>query len=163
VNDLATAAEELALVFARNGMQRTMARVFAAFLFTDEPTLTLGDLVDSLRISTGSASTGIRALVNVGLLEQVPVPGSRRDHYRMRDDAWATLFSSQNEAVRIMHAAAEKGLARSKPGSPAHERLARMRSFYDFILGELPELVERWQRQEVRGARSPSRRGDRRR
>jgi DNA-binding transcriptional regulator GbsR (MarR family) len=150
VNDLATAAEELALVFARSGMQRTMARVFAAFLFTDEPSLTLGDLVDSLRISTGSASTGIRALVDVGLLEQVPVPGSRRDHYRMRDDAWATLFSNQNAAVRTMREAAEKGIARSKKGSPAHQRLERMRGFYDFLLAELPTLVARWHQQQTR-------------
>lgn len=148
MNDLATAAEELALVFARSGMQRSMARVFAAFLFTDEPSLTLGDLVDSLQISTGSASTAIRALVDVGLLEQVPMPGSRRDHYRMREDAWATLFSQQNAAVRIMRQAAEKGIARSKNGSPAHERLTRMRSFYDFLLAELPTLVERWHREE---------------
>jgi DNA-binding MarR family transcriptional regulator len=150
VNDLANAAEELAVVLSRNGMQRSMARVFAAFLFTDKPSLTLGDLTESLRISSGSASTGIRALVDVGLLEQVPVPGSRRDHYRMRDDAWATLFSQQNAAVRVMSDAADKGMARSKPGSPAHERLERMRSFYDFILGELPTLVDRWRRREAR-------------
>ena len=132
--------------------------VFAAFLFTNEPTLTQGDLVDNLQISAGSASTGIRALLDVGLLEQVPAPGSRRDHYRLRDDAWATLFSHQNAAVRIMREAADAGIARSKPGSPTRQRLENMRGFYDFLLSELPTLVERWQRKQAR-ANAQTRRG----
>lgn len=140
-------AEHLALVLARNGLQRATARVLAAFLFTDQPTLTLGDLLAQLGISAGSASTAIRTLRNTGLLEQTPVPTSRRDHYRMRDDAWATLFSTQNEAFRGMREAAEAGIAASKPDSRAHERLEAMRGFYDYMLTELPTLLNHWRQQ----------------
>lgn len=140
-------AEQLALVLTRNGMQRTTARVLAAFLFTDQPTLTLGDLVTQLGISAGSSSTAIRTLCNVGLLEQTPAPSSRRDHYRIRDDAWATLFSAQNEAVRGMREAAEAGIAAAEPNNPARKRLEAMHGFYDYLLAELPALLDRWRRQ----------------
>lgn len=141
-------AEQMALVLARNGMQRSTARVLAAFLFTDERSLTLGDLTALLGISAGSASTAIRALRDVGLLEQTPAPDSRRDHYRMRDDAWATLFSNQNTTLRGMLDAAAAGLDAVEPGGPAHERLETMRAFYDFMLAEIPALVARWRAAE---------------
>ncbi|MFC7625254.1 GbsR/MarR family transcriptional regulator [Microlunatus sp. GCM10028923] len=137
-------AEQLALVLSTNGMQRSTARVLAAFLFTDEPSLTLGDVVELLGISAGSASTAIRSLRNVGLLEQTPAPGSRRDHFRMRERAWETLFTTQNEAVRGMREAAELGLKTIKPDSPARQRLEYMRGFYDYLFTEIPGLVDRW-------------------
>lgn len=146
-------AEQLALALANNGLQRSTARVLAAFLFTDEPSLTLGDVVELLGISTGSASTAIRSLRNVGLLEQTPAPGSRRDHYRMRERAWETLFTTQNEALRGMFEAADAGLAAVERDSPAHQRLESMRGFYDFLLTELPDLINRWHRQASAGRR----------
>ncbi len=141
------AAEQLAMVLARNGLQRSTARVLAVFLFTDAPSLTLGDVVELLGISAGSASTAIRTLRDVGLLEQTPAPGSRRDHYRMRDRAWETLFTTQNRALRGMLEAAEAGLTAVKIDGPARQRLESMQSFYNYLLTELPELLNRWRRQ----------------
>lgn len=139
-------AEHLAVVLTRVGLQRLTARLLAAFLFTEAPTLTMGELVEQLGVSSGSASTGVRTLVTVGLVEQVPVPGSRRDHYRMREDAWVTLFTNQNEAVRVMREAADAGIAAAAPDSLARQRLEAMRGFYDFVLAEIPSLVARWKR-----------------
>lgn len=152
MTDLDDAGEELALALTRNGMQRMTARVFAAFLFTDEPSLTLGDLVDGLGISAGSGSAAIRTLLAVGMLEQVPARGSRRDHYRIREDAWVILFSAQNEAVQLMRDAAERGVAAAAPGGPAHRRLASMRDFHAFMLSEIPALIERWHTRDQNGA-----------
>lgn len=146
-------AEQFALVLSRTGLQRMTARLLAAFLFTEQSTLTMGDLVERLGVSTGSVSMGIRSLVSVGLVEQVPMPGSRRDHYRMREDAWATLFTSQNEAVRVMCEAADAGIAASPRNSLARKRLAEMRGFYDFVLAEIPTLVRRWKRRTAQGKR----------
>jgi DNA-binding transcriptional regulator GbsR (MarR family) len=137
-------AERFALALIRGGMQRMTARLLAVFLFTEQPTLTMGDLVEVLGVSSGSASTGIKALVRVGLVEQVPAPGSRRDHYRLRDDAWATLFSRNNEAVQVMLDASEDAIAATPRASAAHQRLMVMRSFYTFLLAEIPTLIQRW-------------------
>lgn len=143
-------AERLALALNQAGMQRMVARVLAAFLFTDRESVTAGELGEELGASAGSISGAITMLRTVGLIEPAPVPGSRRSHYRMRDDAWATLMSNQNAILALMQEIAEAGLAASGEG-PAAERLRRMRDFYGYLLAELPALIERWQRSRADG------------
>lgn len=138
------AAERLALVLAERGMQRMTARVLSALLFTQQPTMTMGDIAEQLQASSGAVSGALKMLTSVGLVERVPIRASRRDHYRLRDDAWATLFTSQNAALSAMLQAADAGVAAVGPASLAGRRLAQMRDFYTFMLGELPAVLDRW-------------------
>ncbi|HEX4812366.1 MAG TPA: helix-turn-helix domain-containing protein [Nonomuraea sp.] len=144
------AAERLALALTEGGMQRMPARTLAVFLFTDAETVTMGDIADRLGVSAGSVSGAVKTLLSVGLIERLPAPGSRREHYRVRDDAWPTLFTKQNTVLRVLLEAAETGIATTAPGDPAHERLGRMRDFYQFLLSELPALLRRWQQERPR-------------
>lgn len=144
-------AEHLALALVRGGMQRMVARTLSALLFAEEEALTAGDLVERLRASTGSVSGALRMLRTTGLVEPVPVPGSRREHHRVRDDAWATLMSSQNAMITLMRDVGDAGLAVVPPDGPAARRLGGMRDFYAFLLAELPALIERWQREREGG------------
>ncbi|EHR60259.1 GbsR/MarR family transcriptional regulator [Saccharomonospora cyanea] len=139
-------AEELALTLTRNGLQRMTARVLAALLFTEQETLTAGELGERLRASAGSVSTALRTLTTTGLVERVPVPGSTRTHYRCPDDAWVRLMSTQNEVVRAMLAAAERGIEAAGDDSAAGRRLTTMRDFYAYLMSELPLLLDRWRR-----------------
>lgn len=139
------AAEQLALALTQSGMQRMAARVIAAFLFTDEPSLTAGDLAEELGASAGSLSGAIKLLDNLGMIERVPVPGSRREHYRMRDEPWADLYNRQNTVLDLILQATERGVAAVDDG-PARRRLAHMRDFYTFMFSEIPGLLERFQR-----------------
>ena len=139
-----SAAEELALVLTNHGLQRMTARVLATLLFTEQPSLTMGDLAGQLRASNGAISTAIKMLSSVGLVERTPAPGSRREHFRLRDDAWAVLYTNQNEVLSAMRRAAESGIDATAPDSLAGRRLTEMRDFYDFLLGEIPGLLERW-------------------
>ena len=43
-----------------------------------------------------------------------------------------------------MQAAAEAGIAATGRDSLAGQRLIQMRDFYDFLLGEIPALLDRW-------------------
>ena len=145
--DSRDAAERLALVLSEHGLQRMTARVLAALLFTDEPTMTMGELAERLQASAGAISSAIKMLTSVGLVERVPMPASRRDHYRLRDDAWALLFTNQNAVLSAMQAAAEAGIAATAPKGPARRRLTQMHDFYAFLLDEIPELLGRWRQQ----------------
>lgn len=147
MSDPQDAAEQLALVLTSHGLQRMTARVLATLLFTDETTLTMGDLTEKLQASAGSVSGALKMLSSVGLAEQVPVPGSRRDHYRLRDNAWAVLFTNQNVTISAMQQAAEAGIAATARSGPAHQRLVQMRDFYAFLLAEIPALLDRWYRE----------------
>lgn len=144
------AAEQLALVLTGHGLARMTARVLATLLFTEQPTMTMAELAEVLQASAGSISSALKMLTSVGLAERVPVPGSRREHFRLRDDAWAVLFTSKNETLRVMLDAADAGMAATAAKGPARQRLAQMRDFYGFLMAEMPALLERWQ--EQRGA-----------
>lgn len=147
--DQRDAAEQLALVLVNHGLQRMTARVLATLLFTEQASMTMGELAEWLQASSGAISGALKMLTSVGLAERVPAPGSRRDHYRLRDDAWATLFTNQNVVISAMQAAAEAGIAATGSGSVAGQRLARMRDFYAFMLDEIPAMLERWQQQST--------------
>jgi len=150
-SDRRDAAERLALTLTEGGMQRMAARVLAAFLFTDQPTLTMGEVGGELGASAGSVSGAIKMLGTVGLVERVPAPDSRREHYRLRDNAWATLFSTQNTVVRVMMDAADAGIATTTTTGPARQRLTQMRDFYDFMFREIPALIDRWNQRDQPG------------
>lgn len=139
------AAERLALVLVNHGLQRMTARVLATLLFTEQASLTMSELAERLQASSGAISGALKMLTSVGLVERAPAPGSRRDHYRLRDDAWATLFTNQNVVIAAMQTAAEAGIAATGPDSVAGQRLTRMRDFYAFLLDEIPAVLDRWQ------------------
>lgn len=141
------AAEQFAVVLASHGLQRMTARVLATLLFTEQPTVTMGDLATTLSASAGAISGALKTLTSVGLAERVAAPGSRRDHYRLRDNAWAILFTAQNETIAAMLAAADAGIAVTDSASPAWQRLTQMRDFYTFVLAEIPALLDRWRHQ----------------
>ncbi|PRX51278.1 TrmB family transcriptional regulator [Prauserella shujinwangii] len=138
------AAERMALTLTRNGMQRMTARVLCALLFADQETITAGEIAERLGVSAGSVSGALKMLQPVGLIERVPVPGSRREHYRFPDDGWPTLMSAQNEVVGAMLRAAEEGVESTGEDSVAGRRLAEMRDFYRYLLRELPRLMDVW-------------------
>ena len=71
--------------------------------------------------------------------ERVPAPASL-DHYRLRDDAWAVLFTSQNVTISVMQAAAEAGVAAVGYDSLAGQRLT------------IPALLDRWHQQSAPAA-----------
>jgi DNA-binding transcriptional regulator GbsR (MarR family) len=147
VNDSAdhqVAAENLALVLTTHGLQRMTARVLATLLFTEQPTMTMGELADRLQASSGAISGAVKMLMSVGLVERVPAPASRRDHYRLRDDAWAVLYTNQNEVISAMQNAADAAIAAIEQDSLARRRLTQMRDFYAFLLPEIPALLDRW-------------------
>ena len=148
--DLQEAAEQLALVLGTHGLQRMTARVLAALLFTEQPTMTMGELADRLQASSGAISGAIKMLTSVGLVERAPAPASRRDHYRLRDNAWAVLYTNQNEVLAAMLKAAEAGIATTGGKTLAGQRLIQMRDFYNFLLAEIPALLNRWHRQTGR-------------
>lgn len=148
--DLQEVAEQLALVLTNLGLQRMTARALAALLFAEQPTMTMGELGERLQASAGAISGALKMLTSVGLVERVPMPGSRRDHYRLRDNAWAVLFTNQNVAISAMQSAAESGIAATEDNSLARHRLTQMRDFYAFLLAEIPALLDRWREQSAR-------------
>lgn len=138
------AGEQLALTLTQHGLQRMTARVLSALLFSDEDTITAGEIADQLNASAGSVSTAIRMLSSTGLIERVPAPGSRREHYRFPDDGWARLMSTQNQMLQVMQDSAQQAIANITTNARAISRLTTMRDFHAHLQRELPAVINRF-------------------
>lgn len=143
--ELDAIAERMALLLTDLSMQRMTARVMSAFTFTEEPALTSGELCERLHASAGAVSMAIKTLTTLELLERVPVPGSRRDHYRLRDDPWAMMATTEPAAFDALRVLAEEGLEKLDPDSDTARRLRNMREFYAFVQEEIPRMMRRWE------------------
>jgi len=87
----------------------------------------------------------VRYLTQTQLVDRERVPGSRKDHYRVRDDVWHVATARRDDNLRRWTAALEDGIAAVGPDTPAGARLAETREFFAFLQKEMPALVERWQ------------------
>lgn len=142
--------ERFAAYLAPIGLPRMPGRVLALFVCADQEALSASDVIDALGISQAGASPALRSLVSAGLLEWTPSPGSRRDHYRITEDAWIDAIALRQREYSGLAELARAGVGDQPSDGPAADRLARMARFYDFLAAELPALVHRWKSQELR-------------
>ncbi|GIF65547.1 hypothetical protein Ais01nite_35820 [Asanoa ishikariensis] len=137
--------EDMARLYADWGFPRMAARVLMQLMATDAGSLTAKELSDGLEISPAAVSQSVRYLQHLGLVERSAVPGSRRDRYKLPDDAWylgsivkGTLFA---QVAKLAEGGVEAAGGRT---TPAGDRIAAMGDFYEFIQSELTGLLERY-------------------
>jgi len=137
--------EQTARTLSDAGFPRMPARVLMTIMSADEDVLSAKDLADRLGVSPAAVSGGVRYLIQIGLLAREPVPGSRRDHYRMPDDAWYEAMLAESELVTSIQALGEEGTAAlGGRSTPAGARVAEMTDFYRFVRAEMTTLLHRW-------------------
>ncbi|MFG1923840.1 GbsR/MarR family transcriptional regulator [Cryptosporangium sp. NPDC048952] len=153
--------ERFALLMTDMGLQRMVARVYAALTVAEGPTMTMPELAETLQASAGAISGAIKTLTTIGLVERVPAPGSRRDHYRIADNGWYdTVMHKYKVLMQGVIDLAADGVEAVGEDTVAGHRLAEMRDFYSFISAEVQEMLPRWEkaRDSRRGELSDPRR-----
>lgn len=103
--------EAAGTLFQLLGLSRSAGQIYGLLYLSDKP-LSLGDMVNLLSISKGSASMGTRHLANWGAIRQVWVPGDRRDHYEAVEDLGQLLRASYAEFVKPRLTSSEQRLTR---------------------------------------------------
>jgi DNA-binding transcriptional regulator GbsR (MarR family) len=136
--------ETFAAAFADAGVPRMPSRVFAAILATDSGRLTSAELAEALQVSPAAISGAVRYLTQVDLLVRVREPGSRRDVYAVRDDAWYEAIVRRERLLDAWARAARDGVAALGPRTPAGERLRETLEFFEFLKAEMPAMLDRW-------------------
>ena len=132
-------------LFDAHGWPRMAGRVLGELLLADPPYLSTAELCEQIPTSKGHLSTTMSMLASMGMVERFGVPGSRRDHYRLAEDAFVRAMSNAAEPSNRMAAAAARALAEVPPGSRASQELTRMRDFYAFLAKRFPQLVEEFE------------------
>jgi predicted transcriptional regulator len=142
--------ELMARTLADWGMPRMAGRVLFVLMAADEDALTAGELAERLGCSPAAISGAVRYLIQINMVMRAPVPGSRRDRYRLVDDSWYEVTLAKMTLFKTLVDFAEQGISASGGrGTPAGARLAGMRDFYVFVQEALPELMFRWQERKV--------------
>ena len=143
--------ERFASVLVAAGIPPMPARVFVALLVAGAGRLTAAELAESLQVSPAAVSGAVRYLTQLGLVHKERVPGSRQDYYRMPDDVWSDMFRLRDQVMQRWAALVREGIELLGPDTPAGARLAGHATFFDFVSGEMPEVLKRWA--EYRAAR----------
>ena len=135
----------LAAMLTDAGFPRMPARVFVALLCTDSGRLTASELATAVQGSAGAVSGAVRYLVSIGLVDREHLPGSRKDLFRVRPDAWHAALVRRDAMVHRFTSTLADGVAALGPDTPAGQRLAETRDFFAFWQREMPALLERWE------------------
>ena len=137
--------EEMSRTLAEWGLPRMAARVLFVLMSADERSLTAGELAERLEVSPAAISSAVRYLIQISMVAREPVPGSRRDRYRLVDDSWYEVTVAKMTLLKTLSDAADQGVtAAGGPDSPAGARLAGMRDFYLFVQESMPALLDQW-------------------
>ncbi|MEO3751525.1 MarR family transcriptional regulator [Streptomyces sp. B6B3] len=142
--EVATFMERLASDLVEAGMQRMGARAFACLMVSEEDALTAAELARRLQVSPAAVSGAVRYLAQVHLLSRERQPGSRRERYRLYQNAWYESLMSRDVMLKRWSQTLQAGLGVVPEGSAAHHRLAEMEEFIEFLDGELAGLLDRW-------------------
>ena len=128
--------ERLGSALTDAGMSRLPARAFAAMLADEDGRMTSAELAEVLEVSPASVSGAVRYLSQVLFLHREREPGTRRDVYVVREDAWHDAIVNMRRTYAPIQAAIASGVdAVGGPGTQAGERLSG--------LGRLPRLHRR--------------------
>ena len=141
---LAETIESFSLIFEQFGFPRMAGRIFALMILTEHQYVTQSELTDLLQASTGSVSTMIRLLEQLGFVERLSLPGHRRDRFRVRADPLVEMSRRRIEGIIHMINAVEKAKHNREIGSQATARLERAESFYRFFHIEMELALVRW-------------------
>jgi len=140
--------ESVGQYFERYALPRIGGRILGLLLVAQRE-LSLDDIASTLQVSRASVSTNIRLILVIGLGELVTRPGDRRDYYRFSPHAWEQGLEADIEGTVALRRLAERGLAAAqKSESTAHQHLAELIEFCDFVLEDRRTSLVRWKKRK---------------
>jgi len=142
--------ERFADLLVDAGMPRMPSRVFVRLLATDAGRLTAAELSEQLQISPAAVSGAVRYLTQLHLVARERSPGSRRDHYRVYEDAWHEALAQRDRMLLRWADGLRLGVQALGPDTPAGRRVRESQDFYAFVAEEMPAMLQRWRAQRGR-------------
>jgi hypothetical protein len=136
--------ERFAGVLVNSGVPTMSARVMGRMLVSPTGMLTSAELADSLQISQPAVSGAVRQLLQVGFISRERIPGSRKDHYRIREDVFSAILERRNNSLAEWESTSRSGADLFGPDSTVGRRLTEAADFFAFIHNDLEQLIKSW-------------------
>lgn len=141
--------ENMGLQYEAYNVPRIGGRILGLLMANPNP-MTSEEMSEILQVSRSSISTNLRTLLMADLVEQVSVPGDRRDYYVFSEDAWLRILEIRLQQVLTMKEAAEEGLQSLEEEHPARERIEELLSWAQMVQEAYEQMSGEWQsRREV--------------
>jgi DNA-binding transcriptional regulator GbsR (MarR family) len=96
------------------GVTPSVGRIYAVLYFAESP-LTLDDIKDEVAMSKASVSTGIRELMDTGMVVKVWKKGDRKDHYIAEKDFFKNFLSFMVKMLRLERSVIHKAIEQTEP------------------------------------------------
>jgi DNA-binding transcriptional regulator GbsR (MarR family) len=136
--------DRLAVLFENDGQPPIAGRIFGLLLLSDEA-LSLDELAEDLGVSKASASTNARLLAQVGVVEQVRRPGSRRDYYRMAPDLFERSMAQRLARwQRFTEAIGEGRRTLPLASVEVRDRLEQYESGFSYMVEAIGRALAQW-------------------
>jgi len=136
--------ERFAGVLANSGVPSMSARVMGRMLVSPTGTMTASELAEALKISQPAVSGAVRQLLQVSFISRERLPGSRKDHYRIRDDVFAAILERRNNALGEWESTSRSGADLFGHDSPAGRRLLEAADFFAFVHEDMNQMIKNW-------------------
>ncbi|MFK4085587.1 GbsR/MarR family transcriptional regulator [Kribbella sp. NPDC020789] len=136
--------ERFAGVMANSGVPTMSARVMGRMLVSPNGTMTAAELAETLQISQPAVSGAVRQLIQMSFISRERMPGSRKDHYRIREDVFAAILERRNQALTEWAAASSHGAGLFGPDTTVGRRLAEAADFFTFVHADLEQTMKEW-------------------
>ncbi|WP_327634474.1 MarR family transcriptional regulator [Kribbella sp. NBC_00482] len=142
--------ERFAGVLANSGVPTMSARVMGAMLVSPTGTMTAAELADALKISQPAVSGAVRQLLQVSFITRERLPGSRKDHYRIREDVFATILERRNQGLGEWESTSRSGAELFGFDTPVGQRLTEAADFFAFIHTDMDQMIKSWRTEHPR-------------
>ena len=91
----------------------------------------------------------MRYLIQLHLVTKSHRPGERRDVYRLLSDHWYEMVGNRDHELQQWARLSRDGVDVVGVDSRAGARLEETARFFEFLINEMPSVLERW-RSEAR-------------
>ncbi len=73
------------------GVNRTVAQIHALLYMSERP-MNAEEIAESLGVARSNVSNSLKELLGFKIVERIPIPGDRRDHFKAETDVWEVAF-----------------------------------------------------------------------
>ncbi|WP_238010940.1 MarR family transcriptional regulator [Dactylosporangium sp. AC04546] len=136
--------ERFAVAFTDAGMPRMPSRVLAALLATDSGRRTAAELATTLKASPAAISGAVRYLIQVHMVAREREPGTRHDVFHVHNDVWYEAIFHREPLLDRWAATFREAANAFDPTTPAGRRADTTAEFFEFLLDEMPAMLDRW-------------------
>lgn len=137
--------EETGLVFEEFGMTRMAGRILGYLLVCDKDEVSFNEIGKALHASKGSISGTTKLLINVGMVEQVSLPGDRKTYFRISRTKVGTILKARISQFETLSETFSKGKQLKTREDEVSVWLNEISSFYKWVGNEIESIIDRWE------------------